>query len=247
MTKGLFGRLLSAAFVAGAFSVATFAQDTAGTAGQAGQRADADRDRMVTVTGCLRAERDVPGRDESLFQRWGLTQQDYVLTNVQRGQPQAGQPGQAGQTGQYGQTQQPGQTGTQPGQTGTQAGQAGTQAGQDRQVGTAGAMSPAATNMLRLEGKDADQLRQYANQRVEIRGTIEQADRAWFDRTFGEDHGHTAGQPGAQPGTAATQPGTQPGTGVGTTGQQPTGTAGATGDDRLRSIEVESIRPIGSC
>jgi hypothetical protein len=247
MTKGSIGRLLSAAFVAGAFSVVTFAQDTAGTAGQAGQRADADRDRMVTVTGCLRAERDVPGRDEGLFQRWGLTQQDYVLTNVQRGQHQTGQAGQAGQPGQAGQTGQYGQA-QQPGQTGTQAGQAGTQAGQDRQVGTAGAMRPAATNMLRLEGKDADQLRQYANQRVEIRGTIEQTDRAWFDRTFGEDHGRTAGQPGTAGTQAGTQqPDTQPGAGVGTTGQQPTGTAGATGDDRLRSIEVESIRPIGSC
>ena len=263
MTNGSIGRLLSAACVAGAFSVVTYAQDTAGTAGTAGQRADADRDRVVTVTGCVRAERDVPGRDESLFQRWGLTQQDYVLTNVQRQQQAAsGQAGNHGQTGQSAQEGQIGQTaqtaqGSQAGQTGqtAQAGQAGQ--GQDQHAsGTTADARPHSTNMLRLEGKDADQLRQYAGQRVEIRGEVE--DRNWFERAFGIDRDHDrahtgpTGQTGTQAGQAGQtgqtgQAGTQAGQPTGTAGTA-TGTAGTAGDDdRLRSIEVQSIRPMGSC
>jgi hypothetical protein len=288
MALGSTGRLLSATIVAGAFSAVTFAQGTTqGTTAQ-GAGGDRDQNRMVTVTGCIMAERDVPGRDESLFQRWGLTQRDYLLTQVQaqhhgqtgqQGQTgqygqtgQTAQTGQQGQTGQYGQTGQAGQTG-QTGQTAQggqhdqhgqhgQAGQTGqtAQAGQHGQAGQAHMAGAHSRSMLKVEGKDADQLRQYVNQRVEIRGEIE--DRNWFDRAFGRDGDRdrtaaagtgatgagTAGTAGTA-GAGATGTGTAGTTGTGATGTTGTGTVMGTAgdDDRLRSIEVESIRVIGSC
>jgi hypothetical protein len=249
MKFGSTGRFAVAAFAAAAFSVGAYAQGTAGTAGQ--QRADADRDRVVTLTGCVFQEQQVPGREASLFQRWGLTQQDYVLTNVQTQQPgQTGQqqPGQTGygqqpgqqQPGQQPGQQQPGQQ--QPGQAGQagQAGQPGQQAGADRQdqdharAGHHGAMT--ADHILKIEGKEAEQLRQYAGQRVEIRGKLD--DQAWYERAQRRDQDRDRMDTAARPGTA---PGTDP---VGTTGPG-VGTTGV--GDRLTSIEVESIRAIGPC
>src|SRR5687768_4475318 len=38
-------------------------------------------DQTITVTGCLMAEKDVPGRSQSVTERAGVGE-DYVLTNV---------------------------------------------------------------------------------------------------------------------------------------------------------------------
>ncbi|HEX6162080.1 MAG TPA: hypothetical protein VFZ31_01855 [Vicinamibacterales bacterium] len=55
-------------------------RDAAGT--QA--RANAG-ERVLTVTGCLQAEKDVPGRRESMTERAGMGE-DYILTNVKMAQ-----------------------------------------------------------------------------------------------------------------------------------------------------------------
>jgi hypothetical protein len=245
MKFGSTGRFAVAAFAAAAFSVGAYAQDTAGTAGQQRADADRDRDRVVTLTGCVFQEQQVPGRDASLFQRWGLTQQDYVLTNVQTqqagqtGQQQPGQTGYGQQPGQQPGQQQPEQAG-QAGQAGQPGQQPGQQAGADRQAqdharaGHHGAMT--AENILKIEGKEAEQLRQYAGQRVEIRGKLD--DQAWYERAQRRDQDRDRMDTAARPGTA---PGTDP---VGTTGPG-VGTTGV--GDRLTSIEVESIRAIGPC
>ena len=229
---GLFTATAAAAFL----SVTAYAQDTTGTGQTTGARQDGDQ--VVTVTGCLMAERDVPGRDENLFQRWGLMEQDYVLTHAR---PQTGaQSSQAGQPGQAGGT----------GQTGQATGTSGTADRAD--TGAHGRLSP--HTMLKLDGKDADKLRQHANQRVEIRGKID--DGAWFQRasagghdrtdradtTVGTSGTSTTGTTGTDTGTGATgTPTGGTGTGGGTTG------AAAAGDDRLASIDVESIRAVGPC
>jgi hypothetical protein len=216
-------------------SVTGYAQGTTGTGQTTG--GGQDQDRVVTVTGCVMAERDVPGRDENLFQRWGLMQQDYVLTNAR---PQTG----AGAGMDH--TAQPGTAG--------QAGEA-----------AAGAASRARLSthtMLKLDGKEADELRQHVNQRVEIRGKID--DGGWFQRASAGGHDTTVGTSGAGTagtGTAATATGTTgagttgtdgtAGTGTGATGTTTGGTgttsAGAAGDDRLASINIESIRATGPC
>jgi len=42
-------------------------------------------DRVLTLTGCLQAEKDVPGRRESVTERAGVGE-DYILTNVKMAQ-----------------------------------------------------------------------------------------------------------------------------------------------------------------
>lgn len=42
-------------------------------------------ERVLTLTGCLQAEKDVPGRRESMTERAGMGE-DYILTNVKMGQ-----------------------------------------------------------------------------------------------------------------------------------------------------------------
>lgn len=42
-------------------------------------------DQAVTVTGCLKAEKDVPGRQPNAAERAGIGD-DYILTNVKMGQ-----------------------------------------------------------------------------------------------------------------------------------------------------------------
>lgn len=50
--------------------------------GDTTQRADAAaKAQVVTVTGCLKAEKDVPGRRPNVAERAGVTE-DYILTNV---------------------------------------------------------------------------------------------------------------------------------------------------------------------
>lgn len=49
------------------------------------QRAAAGTERILTLTGCLQAEKDVPGRRESVTERAGMGE-DYILTNVKMGQ-----------------------------------------------------------------------------------------------------------------------------------------------------------------
>jgi hypothetical protein len=53
---------------------------TAGT-----QSASNAAERILTLTGCLQAEKDVPGRRESVTERAGMGE-DYILTNVKMGQ-----------------------------------------------------------------------------------------------------------------------------------------------------------------
>jgi len=88
---------------------------------------------------------------------------DFVLTNARA------QHGTAQQTGQAGTADTP-QRGT-AGTTGAAEQGAQTQAAGHRIH---------ADHMLKIDGKDEDELRQYANQRVEIRGTLD--DRNWFER-----------------------------------------------------------------
>jgi hypothetical protein len=45
------------------------------------QRPDDQKAQTVTVTGCLKAEKDVPGRRPNVAERAGITE-DYILTNV---------------------------------------------------------------------------------------------------------------------------------------------------------------------
>lgn len=49
--------------------------------GDTTQRAEAAKAQVVTVTGCLKAGKDVPGRRPNLPERTGATE-DYTLTNV---------------------------------------------------------------------------------------------------------------------------------------------------------------------
>ena len=56
------------------------------TAGDTTQRTGATAgDQVVTVTGCLREEKDVPGRSPNAAERAGMGE-DYVLTNVKMSQ-----------------------------------------------------------------------------------------------------------------------------------------------------------------
>jgi hypothetical protein len=45
------------------------------------QRGDDDRDRMVTATGCLKQEKDVPGARPNVAERAGVTE-DFILTQA---------------------------------------------------------------------------------------------------------------------------------------------------------------------
>jgi hypothetical protein len=58
-------------------------QQTGQRAGEQ-QRANAG-DQQVTISGCLRAEKDVPGRTPNVAERAGVGE-DYILTNVKMGQ-----------------------------------------------------------------------------------------------------------------------------------------------------------------
>jgi hypothetical protein len=49
------------------------------------QARSAAGDRMLTLTGCLQAEKDVPGRRPSMTERAGMGE-DYILTNVKMSQ-----------------------------------------------------------------------------------------------------------------------------------------------------------------
>ena len=49
--------------------------------GDTTQRATPAADQTITVTGCLKAEKDVPGRRPNVAERAGVTE-DYILTNV---------------------------------------------------------------------------------------------------------------------------------------------------------------------
>jgi len=217
------GGLFTATAVAAALSLTGYAQGTTGTGQTTG--GGQDQDRVATVTGCVMAERDVPGRDENLFQRWGLMGQDYVLTNAR---PQTSAPsGQVDQSGQAG-----------------QAGTAATGAGTQARLST--------HTMLKLDGKDADKLRQHVNQRVEIRGKID--DRGWFQRASAGGTGDRTDRTDTTVGTSGTGTGTgATGTTTGGTGTTGTGTGGGTtgagtgADDRLASIDIESIRAMGPC
>src|SRR5688572_2261138 len=53
--------------------------------GDTTQRAGAATAQAVTVTGCLKAEKDVPGRRPNVAERAGVTE-DYILTNVKMAQ-----------------------------------------------------------------------------------------------------------------------------------------------------------------
>ena len=55
------------------------------------QRSATANAQVVTVTGCLKAEKDVPGRRPNAAERAGITD-DYVLTNVKmaQGSPASG-------------------------------------------------------------------------------------------------------------------------------------------------------------
>jgi len=111
--------------------------------------------------------------------------------------------------------------------------------------------------MLKLDGKDADELRQHVNQRVEIRGKID--DRGWFQRASASGTGDRTDRTDTTVGTSGTgTTGTGTGTGAtgtttGGTGTTGTGTGGGTtgagtgADDRLASIDIESIRAMGPC
>lgn len=52
------------------------------------QRSATANAQVVTVTGCLKAEKDVPGRRPNAAERVGITD-DYVLTNVKMSQGSA--------------------------------------------------------------------------------------------------------------------------------------------------------------
>ena len=54
-------------------------------AGDTTQRAGAATAQVITVTGCLKEEKDVPGRRPNVAERAGITE-DYVLTNVKMAQ-----------------------------------------------------------------------------------------------------------------------------------------------------------------
>jgi hypothetical protein len=56
--------------------------------GDTTQRADATGAQTVTVTGCLKAEKDVPGRRPNAAERAGVTE-DYILTGVKMAQSSA--------------------------------------------------------------------------------------------------------------------------------------------------------------
>lgn len=56
------------------------------TTGDTTQRAAANQ--VITIAGCLKQERDVPGRKPNVAERAGITE-DYILTNVKMAQSSA--------------------------------------------------------------------------------------------------------------------------------------------------------------
>lgn len=60
-------------------------QQQTGQRGGDQQRAGSGGDQTVTITGCLREEKDVPGRTPNVAERAGMGA-DYILTNVKMGQ-----------------------------------------------------------------------------------------------------------------------------------------------------------------
>jgi hypothetical protein len=60
------------------------------------QRTDDDRDRMVTATGCLKQEKDVPGAQPNVAERAGVGE-DFILTQAKLTKGSAGAaPGRTG-------------------------------------------------------------------------------------------------------------------------------------------------------
>jgi hypothetical protein len=64
-----------------ASALAVSAQQPPPKPGDTTQRTAAAADQTITVTGCLKAEKDVPGLKPNVAERAGVTE-DYILTNV---------------------------------------------------------------------------------------------------------------------------------------------------------------------
>lgn len=56
--------------------------------GDTTQRAGTATDQVITITGCLKEEKDIPGRRPNLVERAGITE-DYILTGVKMAQTSA--------------------------------------------------------------------------------------------------------------------------------------------------------------
>ena len=73
--------LLTIAALVSASTLTLNAQQPPRTGDTTQRTAAAAADQVVTVTGCLKAEKDVPGRRPNVAERAGVTE-DYILTSV---------------------------------------------------------------------------------------------------------------------------------------------------------------------
>jgi hypothetical protein len=123
--------------------------------------AAADQQRTTTLTGCLYREDQIPGRSPNVAERAGLGE-DFILADATMAS-EASRTSSAGQAGQP--ATRPGGA-TQPG------------AAQPGQAGQAGATAGLATGrMYKVTNIDDEKLRGLVGKRVEVTGSIENADR----------------------------------------------------------------------
>jgi hypothetical protein len=158
---------------------------------------DMGSDRSIVVTGCLKEEANVPGRQPNVVERAGILE-DFILTNARvstgsaagvsssssaAGSPGAGSAGQSSDAAgsQSGSAQSA--AGADNEQDRSAAGSSGSQSQQSQQSGSnqsarqAGSQVASSTGvMYKVEGLDDEELRRHANQQVEIRGTIDPDD-----------------------------------------------------------------------
>jgi hypothetical protein len=103
---------------------------------------------VVTMVGCLKNERDVPGRAPNVAERAGILE-DYILTNAS--------PAAQSQTASGPSTATPGGSASSA-------------------VGTAGSAA-AANAMFKIEGIDDERLKNLVGKRVEVTGRIDDDDK----------------------------------------------------------------------
>jgi hypothetical protein len=196
-------------------------------------RMDMGSDRSIVVTGCLKEEANVPGRQPNVVERAGILE-DFILTNARVSTGSAAgvssSSSAAGSAGAGSAGQSSAAAGSRSGSTQSAAGPdndqdrnaAGSSGSQSQQSGSnqsarqAGSQVASSTGvMYKVEGLDDEELRRYANQQVEIRGTIDPDDA----RDAGVGSGSAAGRDALQADAA---------------------------DEDLPEIEAESIRMVAA-
>lgn len=115
----------------------------------------------MTVTGCLKAEKDVPGMSPNVAERAGVGE-DYILTNVRTG---SGSPSSMGTGTTGGGTTGSGTTGSGTTGSGTMG------------TGRTGSMASGHTGpMYKVTGIDRDELQKHVNHQVELSGHVDDDD-----------------------------------------------------------------------